>query len=187
MALMDERSRQSLLSRVVIRPAVRQDLPGLEWGGELIHYRRLFAEIFRQKVLGLGLMWVVELQEVGIIGQLFVHLNSPRVDLADGKNRAYVYGFRVRTQFQGQGLGTKLMEVVEKDLRQRGFGIVNLNVSLDNEGALRLYKRLGYRVLGHDPGQWSYVNHLGRVIEVDEPAWRMQKDLTAESESGFSI
>jgi ribosomal protein S18 acetylase RimI-like enzyme len=165
------------LSQIQIRQARRSDLSNLEWDGELVHYRRLFADIYQQKELGRALMWLANHDIAGLIGQLFVHLSSPRLELADGRTRAYVYGFRVRSEFQGKGLGTQLMDVVEEDLLERGFTFVTLNVSQDNEGALRLYKKRGYQIMGPDPGRWSYVNHKGEVIEVNEPAWRMQKSL----------
>jgi ribosomal protein S18 acetylase RimI-like enzyme len=177
---MEQAHDPEFINQITFRQAERQDLPDLEWEGELLHYRRLFAEIYRQKELGSGLMWVAELEGEGIIGQLFVHLNSPRVELADGISRAYVYGFRVKANYQGRGLGTLMMEIAERDLLKRGFTVVSLNVGQDNEGALRLYKKLGYRVTGPDPGRWSYVDHTGKVVEVNEPAWRMQKKLKSE-------
>jgi ribosomal protein S18 acetylase RimI-like enzyme len=172
-----ELTMDSELSRLTVRHARSTDLPAMEWDGELTHYRRLFAEVFKYTQQGLGLMWVAELPTVGIIAQLFVHLNSQRLELADGAERAYIYGFRVKAAYRSRGLGTLMMTLVEEDLVSRGFTWVALNVGRDNPDALRLYERLGYEVIGPDPGRWSYLDDKGVMQTVHEPAWRMQKRL----------
>jgi len=164
-------------SRIAIRPVEKDDLPGLEWNGELIHFRRLFASIFHSMKKGKAIMWAAELEGAGIIGQLFVQFNSARVELADGSTRAYIYGFRIQPEYRGFGLGTRMLVVVEKDLLQRGFRRVTLNVAQENIDAIRLYERLGYRVVALEPGRWSYEDHRGRVQKVNEPSWRMEKIL----------
>ncbi len=72
-----------------------------------------------------------------------------------------------------------MMRTVEEDLAEQDFSWVTLNVAKDNPRALRLYKQLGYEIVGTDPGIWSYIDHLGFRREVIEPAWRMQKRLPA--------
>ncbi len=166
-----------LLARVTFRHALRPDLLSLEWDGEFSHFRRLYSEAYRSSELGQAIIWIAELSDVGLVGQLFVHLRSDRRELADGETSAYIYGFRVRPAYQSKGIGTKLLEIAERDLIQRGYSIVNLNVGQDNQRARLLYERLGYRVIGSDPGQWSFYDQHGRRQNVNEPAWRMQKEL----------
>jgi ribosomal protein S18 acetylase RimI-like enzyme len=169
-----------LFEHLKMRQAERKDLPALEWNGELAHYRRLFEEVFRHTLTGEAIMWLADLSGEKIIGQLFVQVNSQRFELADGLGRAYIYGFRVREAYRNIGVGTWMMEFVEADLKKRGFKTVNLNVGQDNDGALRLYKRLGYEVIGPDPGRWSYMDNHGRLQQVQEPAWRMQKHMNSK-------
>jgi ribosomal protein S18 acetylase RimI-like enzyme len=69
------------------------------------------------------------------------------------------------------------MHTVEDDLRTRGFRQVTLNVGQDNRDARRFYDRLGYTVVGADPGRWSYIDDKGKRRDMHEPAWRMVKDL----------
>jgi ribosomal protein S18 acetylase RimI-like enzyme len=167
----------SFLSLVTIRHATRTDLLALEWNGEYAHYRRLYRDIYRSSLKGEAVLWVAELKGVGIIGQLFVQLISVRRDLADGHQRAYIYGFRVMPAYRGHGLGTRMMSVAEADLARRGFRWVVLNVGRDNLEARQLYERLGYRVVAAEPGRWSYLDDQGVMREVNEPAWRMEKEL----------
>lgn len=166
-----------LLSRIRVRIAVGTDLPALEWGGEYIHFRQLYADVYHSTLAGKAIMWVVELPGQDIIGQAFVSLESGRSELADGVNRAYIYGFRVKNTYRSRGVGAFLLKTIEDDLVRRGFWIVTLNVGQENSSAQRLYKRLGYKVVAEETGKWWYFDHLGIRRDVHEPAWRMEKVL----------
>ncbi len=163
---------------LTIRQAVTADLPALEWDGAFQHYRRMYASIYQNTQSGTALMWVVETAELEIIGQAFVMLVSTEKSAADGKNRAYVFAFRVKPSWRDSGVGSELMGFIENDLRQRGYKAVTLNVAKDNQGALRLYRRLGYHVIESKSGRWSYEDHQGVVRQVHEPSWRMIKKLS---------
>jgi ribosomal protein S18 acetylase RimI-like enzyme len=170
-------SPQKLLELITIRQALRSDLPALEWDGEYIHYRRLYADSFDQVEKGQAILWVADFNGSGIIGQLFVQFNSQRRAIADGSYRAYIYAFRVRPTYRGFGIGTRIIQTAEDDLNRRGFHRVCLNVARDNLKARYLYERLGYHIVAAEPGEWSYLDHLGRLQQVHEPAWRMEKDI----------
>jgi ribosomal protein S18 acetylase RimI-like enzyme len=166
-----------LLSQIIVRLARNADLPALEWDGEYIHFRRLYADVYQSYIAGKALMWIVEHRGDGIIGQAFVSLQSLRSELANGFDRAYLYGFRVKPAFRNRGIGTAVLRVIEKDLVRRGYGTITLNVARNNLDAERLYRRLGYRIVAEEAGQWSYFDHLGMHRVVHEPAWRMEKVL----------
>lgn len=168
----------SVLSRVKIRTAFESDLTAMEWDGEYAHFRRLYQEIYRSARRGDALLWVAELpDERNLIGQLFVQLRSGRPELADGIKQAYIYGFRIKPVYRGQGLGTQMLVVAEYDLYRRGYRRVVLNVNRDNPDARRLYERNGYRVTAAEAGFWTYLDQFGNRQEVNEPAWRMEKEL----------
>ncbi len=162
---------------VSIRPVTRMDLPKLEWEGLYWKFRNIFADLYRSSLSGRALLWVVTHQrpQEELIGQAFVLLKSSERDTADGKSRAYVFSFRVKDQWRNQGIGSYLMAFIENDLRQRGFEYVTLNVAKENLAAQRLYRRLGYRVVGSRPGIWSYRDPDGNLHRVNEPSWRMIK------------
>ena len=168
------------LTAVNIRHVEEADLPALEWEGEYAHFRHLYADIFRRTQRNDAIMWLAELKDNHLIGQLFVQLSSGRPELADGYRRAYIYGFRVKPVFQNRGIGTRMMQVAETDLIQRGYRKITLNVGQDNQGARRLYERLGYIVVTTDPGVWSYIDQYGQRQVVKEPAWRMEKQLKSD-------
>jgi len=165
------------LAQVQVRLATEADLPRMEWDGEYTHFRRVFAEAYQRMQRGYTLLWVADLPGVGLIGQVFIQFVCDRPELANGRDRAYLYSFRVRQAYRGQGLGTRIMDVVEDDLRMRGIQYITLNVARDNPRAQQLYLRRGYHVVAPEPGTWSYPDENGLWHQVEEPAWRMEKNL----------
>ena len=166
------------LSKVTIRVLREPDLNALEWDGEYTHFRRLYRQIFQSTHKGRARMWVADLSGSGVIGQLFVHLDSTRKELADGTGRAYIFGFRVKPAYRGFGLGERMLDIIERDLLNRNYRWVTLNVGRQNQDARRFYERLGYRVVAKEPGRWSYLDDRGCRREVHEPSWRMQKQIS---------
>lgn len=57
----------------------------------------------------------------------------------------YVCGIAFFDAHRGQGYGRKLMALAEEQARARGLPKLSLIVFEQNEGAARLYRRLGYR------------------------------------------
>jgi ribosomal protein S18 acetylase RimI-like enzyme len=164
-------------SLVLVRHATEADLPAMEWEGEYTHFRRVYADAYQRMRRGFSIMWLAELPGHGLIGQVFIQLICDRPELADGEDRAYLYSFRVRKEYRSLGIGTRIMDVVEADLRQRGFSYVTLNVARDNPRAQQLYLRRGYYVVAPEPGIWSYPDENGVWHRVEEPAWRMEKKI----------
>lgn len=50
----------------------------------------------------------------------------------------------VRPAFQGHGLGTEALDLVESEFRGRAV-LISLEVMPENSGAIRLYEKRGYR------------------------------------------
>ncbi len=165
------------LARVQVRQMTAADLPDLEWDGEFSHFRRVYADAYQRMMDGKSVLWVADLPGAGIIGQVFIQLTCDREELADGSCRAYFYSFRIKAAFRNAGLGTRIMQVVETDLIQRGFNYVTLYVARTNDDAQRLYVRHGYRIVAPEPGIWNYPDQYGIWHRVEEPAWRMEKKL----------
>jgi ribosomal protein S18 acetylase RimI-like enzyme len=165
------------LAAVQIRHVIKSDLPGLEWGGEFTHFRRVYADAYQRVLKGLSLIWVADLPGKGIIGQLFIQLNCDRPELANGIDKAYMYAFRIQPLHRSNGLGSKMMQIIEDDLLRRGFSTLTLNVAKDNPRARQLYERRGFITTNEEAGIWSYPDDKGTWQQVNEPAWRMEKPL----------
>ena len=161
----------------VIRLLRISDLPALEWGGEYVHFRQVYREIYEQYRMGRTLPWVIDTPTDGIIGQLFVQLDSQNKRLADGVLRAYLFSFRVKPKFQRKGWGTKLLSYVEMVLLEQGFQWTTLRVSKDNDLARQFYEHRGYSIVAEELGEWRYVDHRGIQQVVTDPSFRMEKCL----------
>jgi ribosomal protein S18 acetylase RimI-like enzyme len=173
-----ESTAQEWLQKVSFRPIVRSELLQLEWEGEYSHLRKVYASAFEKHLTGKTIMWVADLQNQGIIGQVFIQLSSTRMDLADGQNRAYLYAFRIRPAFRNAGLGTRMNWFLEDFLIKKQFKEITLIVAKENLSAIRLYNRLGYHKAGYESGAWSYRDHNNQIQHVVEPAWKMIKTLS---------
>ena len=165
------------LNQVIIRKVEKEDLPALEWEGEYSHFRVIYQDAFRRSQRGLSVLWVAELPSKGLIGQVFIQLHCDRPELCNGIDRAYLFGFRVRPTFRGCGVGSRMMSVLERDLIERSYSYLTLNVARENLDAIRLYQRHGFHIVAPEPGRWQYVDDMGQTREVHEPAWRMEKIL----------
>ena len=80
--------------------------------------------------------------------------------------------------FRDRGVGTALIGAVESMAIGLELREVNLEVSVDNVGATRLYERLGYRRLP-DPvmNNWDELDENGNTRTVEESSWIMVKDI----------
>jgi len=168
---------EKVMAEISIRPLELGDLKDLEWEGEYKHFRLIYQNTYHRCLEGKALSWVSVHASKGLVGQVFMQLECDRLELADGKNRAYMFSFRVKPEYRNLGLGSQMLELLEGEIGSRGFKIITLNVARENSGALRLYGRRGYKVVAADPGRWSYPDEKGCWHEVEEPSWRMEKEI----------
>lgn len=163
---------------VTIRPAIKSDIPKLEWHGQYSHFRRMFRRAYYEQMRGRRLILVADKDDFPV-GHIFVQFVSSNTQIADGAQRAYLYSFRVMEQFRCQGIGTRLLQEAQKLLHNRGYRTAIIAVAKHNQDARRLYERLGYYIFAQDPGRWQYTDHCGVVQHVSEPCWLLKKSLIA--------
>ena len=87
-------------------------------------------------------------------------------------NSYYICGIALFPEFRGRGIGSRLLARAEEHAREKGFEKVSLLVFEQNEGAKRLYERIGYREVQRAP---SYPHPL---IHCTGDALLMVKDIT---------
>jgi GNAT superfamily N-acetyltransferase len=79
---------------------------------------------------------------------------------------------------RGDGVGTRLSEAAERLARDRGQERISISAGEANEGALRLYRRLGYRNADIPPQRvMGTITIRGRRVEVDDTLIYLVKDL----------
>ena len=70
----------------------------------------------------------------------------------------------VRQPFREQGIAHALLRARTADAYSRGFRSVVINVNVDNRGALRLYRKLGFRDKVYH--QWRYRKTLKCAFDI---------------------
>ena len=61
------------------------------------------------------------------------------------------FAVSVLRDYWQQGIGSRLLQAVIDFARENGFGILDLEVRCDNQAAIRLYEKFGFRKLGTHP------------------------------------
>jgi [ribosomal protein S18]-alanine N-acetyltransferase len=67
----------------------------------------------------------------------------------------HINNVAVRPEFRGRGMGTAVMRHVLEEARRLGARRATLEVRASNDGARRLYERLGFYVAGVRPNYYS--------------------------------
>ncbi|WP_300002610.1 GNAT family N-acetyltransferase [uncultured Cedecea sp.] len=60
----------------------------------------------------------------------------------------FIYDFHIFNDYQGQGLGKKALQALEKNLREQNFQQIRLRVAGDNSRAQHVYEKSGFGVTG---------------------------------------
>lgn len=128
-----------------IRRAAEHELLEL-WGYDRIHTASSNAKFFCANIKsGNTEFWTLD-HDGELVGELYVFYDLADKDFADGKRTAYLCAFRVRTDFRGQGWGTKLICHVMEHLKNLGYQRISIGVDATDMAHIRLYKRLGFTV-----------------------------------------
>lgn len=75
---------------------------------------------------------------VGVIG-------LKHIDFKD-KSAEY-FGYIGDKKYWGKGIGTEAMRLIEDEAKKRNLCTIYLRVLVENERAVKLYKKLGYKVI----------------------------------------
>lgn len=136
------------------------DMPRAVWGTLQIPYTS--AEQRRKRLAELGDSGypLVAFVDGDVVGQLTLHVNmrSPR------RRHSGSLGMAVRDDYHGRGVGTALM-IACLDLADNWLNLrrVELDVFVDNEPALRLYKKFGFVIEGR---LVDYAFRDGEFVDV---------------------
>lgn len=165
--------RFDLHLRGVVRPATRDDLPGLEWYGFFTHHRSIIEEAYARQERGENLM-LLAVANGFPVGQAWVDL-AVRADEGVG----VLWAVRVYPFLQGMGVGSCLMTAAETALRSRGFAWAEIGVEKDNPGARRLYERHGYQLHRELVEEFTYRRPDGSEGRETADQWMLRKPLRA--------
>ncbi|MEM9105591.1 MAG: GNAT family N-acetyltransferase [Pseudomonadota bacterium] len=83
----------------------------------------------------------------------------------------YVNALAVFAKGRNQGMGSKLMAAAEEQARKNGLNEMSIQVYRQNAGAVRLYRKLGYRFVASEPVRLhpSPPYYTGDVLLLKKP------------------
>jgi GNAT superfamily N-acetyltransferase len=97
--------------------------------------------------------------------------------------RGHLYDFFVRGDVRKRGVGVALVAAVAKQLRERGVTHLSLDVGIRNDGARRLYDRLGF--VPYETFMVAGLDDLERRLDSSErPASAASTHVQTDDESG---
>ena len=101
---------------------------------------------------------VVAVVENKVVGACWVRTTDEYGHI-DGQTPSF--SISLYEQYRGQGIGGAMMRRMLEDLREAGYARASLSVQKENP-ALRLYKRLGFRIVGDgaDETEWLMVANI---------------------------
>ena len=164
---------------VSIRAAVDSDLEALE---RQIHLPSpgQHRDQLSQQAAGI-VTYLVAWNELRPVGYGLIHWPGPRDPAVASKLSGCpeIFSLTVVETLRGRGIGRQLMASLEQCVRERHLLQVGLGVALENEGALRLYRRLGYCEAGV-PGyidRWEWIDQSGESHTEADPCIFLIKEL----------
>lgn len=127
---------------MLIRRASGEEMLKL-WGYQDVNKASPTAKYFYHNISsGNAIFWTLD-NDGELIGELYVFFDIEEdKDFADGISTAYLCAFRVKKEYRGHGLGSRMMETVLADLKVSGFRRATIGVS--EERNEKLYRRMGF-------------------------------------------
>jgi ribosomal protein S18 acetylase RimI-like enzyme len=80
-------------------------------------------------------------------------------DMMTGLNYGFIYDIFVEEKSRGKGIGKLLLEKAEDYCRKKGYSRIALMVSTENDSAIRLYSRIGFK-----PEQMHMAKELSQKV-----------------------
>jgi ribosomal protein S18 acetylase RimI-like enzyme len=125
----------------------RADLDALEWFGSFRGHRRIIQDAYHRQLRDENWMLVADVRGFPV-GQLWV-------DMARKRDVGLLWAFRIMPPFMGLGIGSALMMAAEQMLRGRAVPEAEIGVEARNAGALRLYLRAGFHIIGQEENSFE--------------------------------
>jgi ribosomal-protein-alanine N-acetyltransferase len=132
------------LGEIRLREAVEEDLPLIHLIEEMVYPVPWTLNFFRIIYHMNEELFIVALDDALVIGYTVGEIEiMGRKD--DPKKAGHVLNIAVRSEYQGKGVGTMLLDEVEKRFKENGVDIAYLEVRESNQKAQKIYRHRGYQ------------------------------------------
>lgn len=157
---------------VIVRPLQKQDNLALEWhGGDDL--RGFYQRQWMSHEIGEAFVIVADFNGFPI-GQAAIYWEGK----AAHPGIPDLQSLRVHPLFQGQGIGTHLLNAGAQIVKDRGLKQIGLSVNPENLRAHHLYERCGYELMSEPyEDSWQYTNAAEETVIVTEIVLDMVKEL----------
>jgi ribosomal protein S18 acetylase RimI-like enzyme len=133
-------------------------------------YRNCTVAQLGREVIGMLHAYPVQPEQEGETGEPLDSVLEPYARL-EVPSSYYVSGIAVFPEHRGEGLGRRMLEMAKEKARQGGYGEVSLLVFEQNEGAVELYRRNGFRVVDRAlVVPHESIRYTGEVLLMTAPA-----------------
>ena len=69
--------------------------------------------------------------------------------------RIYLSRLIVKKEYRNSGIGTMITEFLIDKAKEWGYSEISLGVDSDNEAAIRLYEKMGFKIYSHDKDEYG--------------------------------
>jgi len=101
----------------------------------------------REEALRTGLL-LIKYMKLGFLTKIPALLKALKITSRVQDSEYYISNVAVYPELRGNKLGTALLLEAEAEAKRCGAEKITLDASVNNQGAIRLYNRLGYLVVG---------------------------------------
>ena len=100
-----------------------------------------------------------------------------KIDYSSGAEYGLISQLTTDESLRGLGIGTRLMQEMEKRIQSRNREWVKLGVEENNAQAKALYLRLGYKPYGEGKDSWEQEDRDGKISTYHADLILMEKRL----------
>lgn len=137
------------------------DLDHLDWAGDAVHLAAM-RQVLHDSWTGDAVALVGELPTGVLVAHGVIDFRGSAHHAGRPDDAGWLWNLSVRESWQGLGLGTLLINRLEKRAGKAGFTRVALAVEADNLRARALYLRCGYTVIGLIDEPDAYSNEVAQ-------------------------
>jgi len=143
----------------------------IEANGEIAGMSLVFTHDQMRREQLRTMLFILRYLKLSFLTQIIYLYRSSGTLVQITEGDSYLAHIAAYPKFRSLGFGTKLLEVIEEEARTTGSKRMVLDVETDNEKAIKLYERLGYRVESKSP--------ILRIRDKGFEFFRMRKDIAS--------
>ena len=147
--------KESEVSNLKIENLVEADLAHLSWAGSPLHLKTIETTLKNSSD---------NQMEYLVVRNPDGHpISIGKIDYSSGAEYGLISQLTTDESLRGLGIGTRLMQEMEKRIQSRNREWVKLGVEENNAQAKALYLRLGYKPYGEGKDSWEQEDRDGKI------------------------